>query len=295
MLYSPHAAPSISKLVERLRDDIRTQAGFGPEAPYHPSMALSLRNNYIKECPPPEAQSLVVHADAIAWHYGLLCSDSPHAPYKMDYLPHDAGSTATLESRADHVNSSADEVSFALIHLAKYAPASYEKFCTLVTEILPLETTQGGLLDGSVTGRGLSSAHYLGGIFLAPPHGGTDEENLIQLILNLVHEAGHQLLFLVQSADPLVLDPSTKVYSPVRKVDRPVLRSMHACSASVMMLEACGEIVGSGAWSRAAQKLLAKHSEVQSLGLRISLQGLKEIGLTDLGIKVCRQWVEYAA
>lgn len=295
MLYSPDATARISRLAKRLRDDTRSQAGFSADTPYHPAMALLSRNNFIKECPPPLGQSRVVRSDTIQWHYGLLCSDAQVPSYQIAHLPHDAGSITALESRADHVNKSADQFNDALQCLHQFAPASYEKFCALVTEVLPLETIEGGLLSGSATGRGLSSAHYLGGIFLAPPQGGTRDENLFQLMLNLIHEAGHQLLFLLQSADPLVLDPRMKVYSPVRRVDRPVLRSMHACSASVMMIEFCAEIVRNGAWSPDSLRLAAKHSEAQSLGLRVSLKALAEVGLTDMGKNACRQWVEYAA
>jgi HEXXH motif-containing protein len=296
MLYSRSSHKDIVQVLQRLQSDVRDQAGFAPDARYHPSMCLAARYDYIRQSPPPVPSSgVTVRSDAIHWHYKLLCAEASKASFKMSHLPSDPGLQATLESNPELVDRVADEIEFALQKIKTHAPLSYQRLSILVHEILPLSSGDDRLLNGAATGQGLSSAHYLGGIFIAPPRGRGTDEDLVQLMLNLMHEVGHQMLFLLQASDTLVLNPKEQVYSPVRKVSRPVLRSMHACSAAAMMLELCEEIRINGAWSSAAARQFQLHSGEQSQGLRIGLKSLSGVGLTPVGSKVCRQWIEYAA
>ncbi len=109
------------------------------------------------------------------------------------------------------------------------------KFRTLVLEILPIVSSNPfkRLREG---GSGLSSHRYRGGVFLSVPFSKTIE---LDLLLNLSHEIGHQALIVYQCADPLILtNPSFKIFSAVRKVDRPAVLSFHALVAIASQVEA---------------------------------------------------------
>lgn len=85
-------------------------------------------------------------------------------------------------------------------------------------------------------GTGLSTHLYRKGVFLTNPD--PSNHNKIELMLNLVHEIGHQALITIQGFDSILKDNYSKsVYSTIRKVERPAILSFHALVAVMFMVE----------------------------------------------------------
>jgi len=82
--------------------------------------------------------------------------------------------------------------------------------------------------------QGFSNVHLRGAIFLSYPK----EYNILSMALDLVHEIGHQSLFLYQSLDPLILEGRDRpIYSEIRKAERPAIMCFHAAAAIAYMLK----------------------------------------------------------
>lgn len=80
--------------------------------------------------------------------------------------------------------------------------------------------------------QGLSNVFMRGAIFLSFE----EEYSQISLALDLVHEMGHQALFLWQSVDPLMTSSWTEeVYSEIRREPRPAILCFHAAAALAYM------------------------------------------------------------
>jgi hypothetical protein len=105
----------------------------------------------------------------------------------------------------------------------------------LVSEIIPIISSSHSYLTRE-NGAGTSCLLYRKGIFLSLPR--NKETRLLELSLNFVHELGHQALMIYEHVDDIVKgDKNQKVFSVIRKIDRPVIQSFHALAATAYMLE----------------------------------------------------------
>ncbi|MBD65033.1 MAG: hypothetical protein CME62_07485 [Halobacteriovoraceae bacterium] len=114
------------------------------------------------------------------------------------------------------------------------APSFYIRLKNLVSQIV-LQTSTDEQFSLRTDGTGLSSFNYRRGVFISIPSSKYWE---VELILNLWHECGHQALITLQLIDSLVVDSHfEKIYSVIRKTDRPVILSFHAVVAIAYMVE----------------------------------------------------------
>ena len=108
-------------------------------------------------------------------------------------------------------------------------------FSEVVKHVVPINT---GKLKYQSNGVGFSTHLAKGSIFLSVP------SRKLQLAINIVHELGHQCLYLYQTADSIIdrgLD--TPVFSYVRKTHRPAIQSFHAMVALAFMVRFLSQVV----------------------------------------------------
>jgi len=198
-----------------------------------------------------------------------------------------------IETEVSHINSFAVRVKDALSHLKNYAPNNWKRINFLIKEIIPL-STKNRIISKSKIGRGSSAIYYCGGIFIDPPENVDEDEELIQLLMNIVHEAGHQAMYILQSTDNLALDANQTVYSPIRKTDRPILKSIHAIAAISGMILLCEELLDKDLWSVKSKDIVHRHYKELKANLLLGLSGLKDKELTEIGQMTCRYWYAMA-
>jgi HEXXH motif-containing protein len=104
---------------------------------------------------------------------------------------------------------------------------------TLINTVVPVTHSA---TPPTILGRGFSNHFFRKAIFIQLPSD-SPKKNL-QIALNLVHELGHQALMTYQNADLIVeTNREHEVYSVIRKIKRPIIRSFHAFFVSAYMLE----------------------------------------------------------
>lgn len=101
----------------------------------------------------------------------------------------------------------------------------------VVAEILPIKSASG---DTRYLG-GFSDYNAIGAIFISLM---PQPSAVIELAVSLVHELGHQVFMLYQAGqNPIPTKYKySKVYSGIRKTERPILGSLHAVVALMYML-----------------------------------------------------------
>ena len=129
------------------------------------------------------------------------------------------------------------EIAFVdcLSYLGDLSSSWIERVKVLCAELVPIDT---GDIDRPLRkdGAGLSTHFYRKGIFLSLPQ--IPDRVKVELLLNLVHELGHQALFTYQRHDKIAYDcHRTPVFSAIRRTKRPLIQSIHAMVAIVYMLE----------------------------------------------------------
>lgn len=122
-----------------------------------------------------------------------------------------------------------------LSYLGDLSSSWIERFKLLCAELVPIDS---GDINRPLRkdGAGLSTHFYRKGIFLSLPL--VPDRVKVELLLNLVHELGHQALFTYQRHDKIAYDcHRTPVFSAIRRTKRPLIQSIHAMVAIVYMLE----------------------------------------------------------
>jgi HEXXH motif-containing protein len=203
-------------------------------------------------------------------------------------IPLEGGVAIEIEKSPQLAREALQALGEVLEVLKSRAPKSYRRVKILVQEWIPLKVSSVSNLG---IGRGLSSVHYWGGVFFELPNEGKKTEILGQSLLNVVHEAGHQAMFVVQASDLLVKDPRAMAYSPVRKTFRPAIRSFHAVAAQAFMLEFLDEIVREGG-SYQDELFEWCNWKVEELrdGLKVAHRSLLSCELTPWGRKLLEDW-----
>lgn len=149
-------------------------------------------------------------------------------------------------------------------------------FSNVILHIIPINTDAGKF---QIIGNGFSSHLAKGAIFLSVPKMKNDNE--LQLAINMVHELGHQCLYIYQTADPIIADELDKpIYSFVRKAMRPAIQSFHASVALAFMTKFLDEIKNQDV---ASSSYFTKTKEkLQSEFIR-SLSSFSEVKFTKIG------------
>ena len=162
-----------------------------------------------------------------------------------------------------------------------------ESFATrvgeFVKEVIPLGMRP-PLMARSLRGRGVSSHFYRGGILVDLPE--IDEHLDVELAINLAHELGHQALMVYQNAHPIIDgDPRAAVYSAIRSVERPAIKSFHALVALAYMKEFAAKALRNAGTSEDRRLRLALRVEQIDGDLRLGARALRNAGVrfTELG------------
>lgn len=95
----------------------------------------------------------------------------------------------------------------------------------------------------------------------------------VALAIDILHEFGHQLLYLILHADAVVLKEDPRgIYSPIRRTRRPAVLAFHAAIANGFMIDFCDHFlrsrIGSPAENGYVTRSYNELSAQQELGLR---------------------------
>lgn len=137
-------------------------------------------------------------------------------------------------------------------------------------------------------GTGLSTFNYRRAIFLSIPN---SEYWEVELLLNLWHELGHQTLINLQLLDKIILDSHTfKIFSVIRKKDRPAILSLHALVATSFMIEFLIEnkkmLI-----CLSSERIINDKLEMLSESLKEGLDKLKGLRYSELGNSIYKELI----
>ncbi len=154
-----------------------------------------------------------------------------------------------------------------------------KRLITLISEIIPRTSSNPETLREN--GTGLSTHYYRKGVFLSLPK---KKHNLqIELLLNLVHEMGHQALINYQKQDKIIKSPHDEsIFSVVRKTNRPAILSFHAMVATMYMTELIAT-----SYEKLLELATPEYLKVRFHGLikdlKDSIKHLEKLEFTQLG------------
>ena len=103
--------------------------------------------------------------------------------------------------------------------------------------------------------------------------------------IHLIHELGHQILYIWQTYDPLILNShNTSAYSGVRKTYRPALASLHSAVALAFMLKLCKSMESSNIFLNIEKKYIINKIKKFRINLKQNLDSIMErCSLTQTG------------
>lgn len=225
-------------------------------------------------------------------------------PYLFDFMPTERGDLIRNER---YIKAAADFLSYngqeAVEELAgdvePWLPSlenlsdQFKEARNLVKATgLAMETTYNVIVDyvvplGGLTRRGYSTHYLRGAIFRTFP----PSFNASHCALDIIHELGHQVLALWQSADPiLTTPPKAPVFSQIRQENRPAIQSYHAAVALAFMLRLQQAHPNNMELQEAAKELGAEYSVSLHNSLKLALQSLRSgCHFTDIGEEIIRE------
>jgi hypothetical protein len=291
---SRHLISLVGNLRTKYVTEKLTNIGFKSSSDfYHPSLSLPIdffsEDLYFKA--PLSPRIIIPTNSQLDILRKILCKGVNDSIINTLHLPYSIN--AQIEQDPLKINHFADQLKMTLELFETYAPNNFQRINLLIKEIIPLGTND-QLIRKSKYGRGLSSIYYWGGVFLDTPHNDDSEESIIQLLMNMAHEAGHQALYALQSVDTIVFDASQSVYSPIRKVDRPILKTIHAMAAISGMMLLCEELLQNNLWSQRSKEIVHRHYSELRTNMLVGLARLPETNITELGKYTCRYWYKMA-
>jgi hypothetical protein len=177
--------------------------------------------------------------------------------------------------------------------LASSAPQAHTEL-EAFRPLLLLASKPGG---GIPSFGGYSSSLAWGTIALS-----ADKTHFAQLLIQLIHELGHQLLFSLAADVPLAYNHPDEVFpSPVRQDPRPMDGLLHACFVSARLHEVLGQIQAAPSYSTMDSENQAIIASTRSTTVDVVAASLPTIDssarLSALGERVvsaCRQAVGLA-
>lgn len=163
---------------------------------------------------------------------------------------------------------------------------------SLIRCIVPLTPLEGKSLRENGSG---SSVHWFkGAIFLSPPVESPHAH--LELILNIVHELGHQSLMIYQDSDEIIYNGlNVEVYSSIRKTSRPAIMSFHALVAVYYMLRLFNNKKENPFWNSLdahdQEYLFKRESELRNAFV-YGAEALKGVDWTNLGKKLYLEMID---
>ena len=82
----------------------------------------------------------------------------------------------------------------------------------------------------------LSTIEAFGFIFTNYYKRSNDEFGILNLCITICHELAHHSLMVFECCDKIIINQEFETYSPLRKVKRPIIKSLHACLATSYIL-----------------------------------------------------------
>lgn len=204
---------------------------------YHPWMSMPPKDLKIELVPqvrvlPTEPFRIVNNVNELQT-YGAMFHGADCTPLK--HLGVENSNPACILTDKSEILEWSHLVNEALEILQAVDPTFLKTIGPVCQEIIPLGR-QGTSTKRRPIGRGLSSHSFRGGIFLEAPSRGWTAPRV--LALNLTHEIGHQILMAYQAGDPIISNGLRyPIYSYIRQTNRPAIKSFHALSALLMMVD----------------------------------------------------------
>ncbi|KAB8033642.1 HEXXH motif-containing putative peptide modification protein [Fluviispira multicolorata] len=158
-------------------------------------------------------------------------------------------------------------------------PLLFSLYSRMISYIFPIFHTSG---ENSFTA--FSTYRMMDSIFISPNIYSSQYPE-IDYGIHLIHELGHQILYIWQTYDPLILNShNTSAYSGVRKTYRPALASLHSAVALDFMLKLCHSMQNSNIFLSTENKYVAHKIEEFSPSLKQNLDSILECcSLTQKG------------
>ncbi|TVQ77036.1 MAG: hypothetical protein EA369_09685 [Bradymonadales bacterium] len=234
----------ISALSQKLYTQIRQECEneLGCEfSYYHPGMALLGKREALKklywmsEAPDVESrpEALELYRKAIETESDFLSALHFDSPFKNRRI----ATGCSTDTRAFY-----ERMREAKQFLLTSHPLLAKRYSALVYSIVPLEALEDSNDRTGVSGThrsGASSKLLRGAILHVLPCFPEIEFWKIDLAVDYAHEVGHQALDVYLAADRILSSPYEEpVYSPIRKVNRPAIMSLHANAALAYIVEA---------------------------------------------------------
>lgn len=271
------ATREISKaLYEDFRKDVESQLHYKFDR-YHPWMSCPQAFDYFKEKYPLlefknkkhilDHQSLLVLSDAFylneEYPFGKVHEIKPNFKINTDF---------------EEINLFKKHITSALEYFNSKTHVS-KRIEDLVFEFIPLKQHTNKIRPDGV---GRSIHWYIGGIFLGLP---LKKDFLVEeLAINLAHEVGHQNFMIYQYADRIInSDYNELVYSPIRKVPRPAILSMHAVVALAFMCEFLFSVLDNGQLMLPQKKYFLNRLRESIFDFHLGISSISKLDYTEFG------------
>lgn len=206
--------------------------------------------------------------------------------HNLKRIHHDSnGKIGVCLKEQSNYLSDTKRLNYCLNMLKDKNPEFYIRLKNYVSQII-LQTSTNTDYELRQDGTGLSSFNYRKGIFLSLPVSKYWE---VELFLNLWHEVGHQALITLQLVDKIINESHfKKIFSVIRKIDRPAILSLHAVIACVFMLDF---LVENKKWliSLSSEGYIKNKIKENRESLLKGLDHLAKIKFTDLGEGVIKE------
>lgn len=172
-----------------------------------------------------------------------------------------------------------------LVTLKDNNPEFYIRLKNYVSHIV-LQTSSNDDYELRTDGTGLSSFNYRKGIFLSIPLSKYWE---VEFFLNLWHEVGHQGMITLQLVDKIINESHfKKIFSVIRKSERPAILSLHAVIACAFMVDF---LVENKKWliSLSSEEHIKNKIKENRDRLMDGIDKLSKVKFTDLGEGVLKE------
>ena len=194
---------------------------------------------------------------------GLLVNSKPFA----NFIQHPLIDSNSLEGKFSETLKESLEL------INEIWPEAYREFLSLCASV--------AWFSGDIH-RSYSSPKLFGTIFVNP---GVVDFGVVELANSIVHEMGHQALFVETARDRLIPDEFTKpVFSPFKNESRPAIAALHALVAMARMIKFSELLRSKQRFPEYASRTLSKLIPMFSAGLELE----RQVRLSPAGVDLFR-------
>ncbi|WP_186647831.1 hypothetical protein [Fluviispira vulneris] len=166
----------------------------------------------------------------------IFTSEDSYLP--LDYIVDKENTRVSFSSKNFHKENEFVNLIYTATDIIKDSDSFlfklYERMISYIFPIFPLK--------GANLFTAFSTYRMMDSIFISPNNYSSQYQE-IDYSIHLIHELGHQVLYVWQTYDPLILNSqNTIAYSALRKSYRPALASLHSAVALAFMLKLCYSI-----------------------------------------------------